>query len=459
MATIWKRRERLPVPEGAEITTNRAGKQFAVWTDRRGRRQRAPLTEDGEHVIVESGGYTVQYFDAQGRRRKKTVKGDLDTARAVARQLESHTTLRREGIIDARQERMARQARRPLAEHLADFEGFLHDKGNTPKHIAQVIASCRRIIDILEAETLADLTALAVMRAIGELRAAGLSTRTTNSYLASIKSLTRWAWKNKRIADDPLCGLSKANERADRRCVRRPLGDEELRRLIDAAEAGPVVEGMSGPERAMLYLVAAATGFRRKELASLTPRSLDLDAEVPTITIEAAYSKNGRQDTLPLHPVVAERLRQWLAGAEIAPTDPLFALRQPGGGYRRTSKMLQVDLQAARQQWLSEARTEQERAEREQSGFLLYQDPEAGTVADFHAAGRHTFITNLGRAGVPLTTAQKLARHSTPTLTANVYTHLGLADRAAAIGALPLPVEQRLAEADKARLRATGTEG
>jgi len=101
----------------------------------------------------------------------------------------------------------------------------------------------------------------------------------------------------------------------------------------------------------------------------------------------------------------------------------------------------------------------QERAEREQSGFLLYQDAEGGTVADFHAAGRHTFITNLGRAGVPLTTAQKLARHSTPALTANVYTHLGLTDRAAAIGALPLPVEQRPAEADKGRLRATGTEG
>jgi site-specific recombinase XerD len=42
--------------------------------------------------------------------------------------------------------------------------------------------------------------------------------------------------------------------------------------------------------------------------------------------------------------------------------------------------------------------------------------------ADFHA-NRHTFISNLGRAGVPLATAQKLARHADPKLTANVYCH------------------------------------
>ena len=47
---------------------------------------------------------------------------------------------------------------------------------------------------------------------------------------------------------------------------------------------------------------------------------------------------------------------------------------------------------------------------------MPYQD-EDGLFADFHA-NRHTFISNLGRAGVPLATAQKLARHSDPKLTA-----------------------------------------
>jgi integrase/recombinase XerD len=41
--------------------------------------------------------------------------------------------------------------------------------------------------------------------------------------------------------------------------------------------------------------------------------------------------------------------------------------------------------------------------------------------ADFHA-NRHTFVSNLGKAGASLTEAQKMARHHDPKLTANIYT-------------------------------------
>ena len=61
-------------------------------------------------------------------------------------------------------------------------------------------------------------------------------------------------------------------------------------------------------------------------------------------------------------------------------------------------------------------------------------------VFDFHAL-RGQFATALARAGVPLTDAQKLLRHSSPLLTANFYTHLSTAELAAQLGKLPaLPV-------------------
>ena len=66
---------------------------------------------------------------------------------------------------------------------------------------------------------------------------------------------------------------------------------------------------------------------------------------------------------------------------------------------------------------------------------LPYVD-EAGLYADFHSH-RHAFISNLGKAGVPLATAQKLARHSDPKLTSNTYTHLAVLDKAAAVESLP----------------------
>src|SRR5262249_22597705 len=81
--------------------------------------------------------------------------------------------------------------------------------------------------------------------------------------------------------------------------------------------------------------------------------------------------------------------------------------------------------------------------------------PNGPLYADFHAL-RHTFITALGRAGVELRTAQELAGHSTPILTAR-YSHRRLRDLAGAVEKLPrfLPDEARDLEA----LAATGTDG
>ena len=65
---------------------------------------------------------------------------------------------------------------------------------------------------------------------------------------------------------------------------------------------------------------------------------------------------------------------------------------------------------------------------------IPYADAQ-GRVMDFHSLGV-TFVTNLSRAGVSLTTAQKLARHSDPKLTANTYTRLDIDDLAGAVESL-----------------------
>jgi len=114
--------------------------------------------------------------------------------------------------------------------------------------------------------------------------------------------------------------------------------------------------------------------------------------------------------------------------------------------------MLRADLRDARAAWIRAATDRAERKERRESGFLVFRD-DAGRVLDFHAF-HHTFITNLARAGVHPKQAQDLARHSDINLTLSRYTHTAVADRAAALEALPdLPVG-----ADKTRLRATGTD-
>ena len=251
-----------------------------------------------------------------------------------------------------------------------------------------------------------------------------------------------WRSWDRRTPTDPLAHLSKLNVSTDRRHDRRALSGEELKRLLEAARTGPRIEGIRGLDRAMMYAVAAWTGFRKGEIGSLTMRSFQLDADPPTATVEASYSKRRRRDTQVLHPELARQLKLWLAQKTwLTPTNLVFPIsgRVPGGIDRKTHKMMHLDLDAARKKWLDEAKTEEERKRREQSDFLAYRN-HAGRFADFHSC-RHIFITSLERAGIRPKMAQTLARHSDVRLTLGVYTHVDLPDQTAAIAALPAPPE------------------
>ena len=109
----------------------------------------------------------------------------------------------------------------------------------------------------------------------------------------------------------------------------------------------------------MMYVLAGWTGFRKGEIGSLTLRSLRLDDDPPTATVAACYSKRKRQDTQVLHPEVVRLLKEWLATKpNLGPSDLLFPVsgNVPGGKERKTHKMMQLDLEAARTKWIEEGK-------------------------------------------------------------------------------------------------------
>jgi len=209
-----------------------------------------------------------------------------------------------------------------------------------------------------------------------------------------------------------------------------------------------------------MYVLSAWTGYRKKEIGSLTLRSLRLDDDPPTAVVQAAYSKRKREDAQVLHPEVVRQLKEWLATKKhLGPDDLLFPVsgKIPGGTERKTAKMMRLDLESARRKWIEEAESDEEQVEREASDFLSYCD-ESGRYADFHS-NRHTFITSLERASVSPRTAQSLARHSDIRLTMGVYTHIELHDQRAAIESLPAPpMRPAGSEQHVEELRATGTD-
>jgi len=405
--------------------------------------------------------YSISYVDENGTRRTVPgLAGKSDSDRYAAN-LEAEADRRRRGLVDPLEQQRAEAARKPViirdavgkivGGHLRDFADGLAARGVTAGHAAAKLAQAARIIDLTGAQRISELTPSRVQTALKALRDGagdepGLSAQTCLHYLRSVKQFSAWLVRDRRTKDDALAHLAGFNVPSDRRHRRRALSDDEIQRLVTAAEKAPAFRRMSGPDRALVYAFAAATGLRANELRSLTPASFDLDSDPATVTLEAGCSKHRREDVQLIPDDLAAMLRPWLAGRPAG--KPVFPLPD------KTSRMLRADLAAARTAWLEEAQTAQERQTREASAFLSYRDT-GGLVFDFHAL-RGQFITAVVRGGASVKVAMDMARHSDPRLTLGAYTHLATADKRAALASVPV-VRPRRPQAEKAK--ATGTYG
>jgi integrase len=381
----------------------------------------------GRRVQRKAKKWYGQYTDGAGILRRDPLATDKTAAQQMLNELTRRAEMERAGISDPFRD----HRKRPLAEHLTDFESSLRAKGVTEDHVKLVSFRARKLVDGCGFRSIPDISASRAMNFLADLKRAGLSIQTCNFYLQAAKQFCRWLVKDRRTQDNPLAHLSGGNVKLDRRHDRRALSVDELNALLDAARRGETFRGLSGSERALLYTVAAFTGLRASELASLLPSSFDLDAETPRVTVAAAYSKHRRQDVLPLHPQLVGLMRSWLEGK--APDAPLWPGKWAKG--KQAGVMLKRDLERA---------------------GIAYRDAN-GLVADFHSL-RHTFITNLCRAGVAPKVAQTLARHSTITLTLDRYTHVNLYDQAGALESLPALESARAEKPEPQSLRATGTD-
>jgi integrase len=436
-----------------------------------------------------------QFVDAAGDWKRVPLAADKSAAQAMLNELVNKAERQKAGRVDVFEPHF----NRPLSEHLNAYEQALRAKGDGADHVTLSVARIRAVLDGCQFMRLSDLSASAVATFLADARRTGLtvidckgrckvdangkpkrraiSIATSNHYLTAFKGFCRWLVKDRRMPDNPIAHLSALNAKTDVRHERRPLSAEEFMLLIDATRAGKPFRGLSGESRALLYIVAANTGLRASELASLTAASFDLEAEPATVTVEAAYSKHRRRDVLPLRADLAvllcpllstfdsdalsvariERSAQGDLEAESNGERASMGHLWAGTWVEKPAKMLRRDLRAARAKWLKDALSDGERKRRERSTELCYRD-EAGRVFDFHAL-RHQFITNLARGRVHVKEAQQLARHSTITLTMDCYTHLGIVDLTSALDALPALPTMTGPASEAAELRATGTDG
>lgn len=298
------------------------------------------------------------------------------------------------GLVDGR--KWSVNLGKPLTEHLADYAEGLRADRRTPGYVKQTERQVRLVLDGCSFKTATDIDGHAVKTFLARGRGPdGYGERTYNALLRSFKGFCSWLCREGRaVGADPMrdCSLIRQTEF---RKQRRALTPNEMQRLIAAAESAGVIFGMPGRERALLYTLAVESGLRMSEIRSLRRLSFDFAADPASVHLDAADTKGKQAADIILFPETARALRAFLEGRE--PQDAAFNMPHPAN----IVVMFRADLEAA---------------------GIPYTD-DAGRDADAHAL-RHTFITNLSRAGVHPAVAQKLARHSSITLTMRYYTHV-----------------------------------
>ncbi len=446
-------------------------------------------TPGAKRFKTKSKKWHARYTDGSGRPIRKVLDKSKETSDRILAKLAGEALLERFGADDVFQE----HRERPLLEHLEDYRRFLKSKGNTSMHVTKtcsrvqtVVQGCgfRLLKDLQASEvigfisglrehsvpvveldphkeeyTKAELAALVgihpgsvarvirrdnlpvagkgrkrrypreTVQALQDRLCCGIGIATFNHYLTAIKGFSRWLARDRRIPADPLSHLGRLNPDVDIRHPRRALREEAFAQFVEATGKGNPFRDLTGPDRLVLYTLAANTGFRASELASLSPSSFSLDAQPPMVRVAAAYSKRRRNDVQPLRPDVAELLRQYMAGK------PRGQAVWPGNWHKVAAEMVRADLAVA---------------------GIPYQD-EDGRYFDFHAM-RGQFISFMAAKGVHPKVAQVLARHSSITLTMDFYTHLDVLDVGGALEKLPgIPGSPKETEkGTKPKSRATG---
>jgi integrase len=224
---------------------------------------------------------------------------------------------------------------------------------------------------------LADIDLAGVEKAAQAFLATGRTPKTVSLRVESLRCLCCWSVKRGLLPDNPLRGMARFDTRP--KLPHRSLNDEEVAALLNAAP----------PHRRLWYEAALQTGFRLNELRSI--RVKDLDRFGPTIFLAADYSKDRKDHRQIITRELADAL------------EPLTV------GRKADDRLLNIP---------------------------KGPDPPAYIVADFTTAKisiktdegkatwhslRRVFINNVVKSGADLKTIMEMARHSTATMSMDVY--------------------------------------
>lgn len=368
----------------------------------------------GGRTTVRVPSWYIEYHGADGKTHREKVGPNRRVAEAALVRAEEREARARHNLPDPAGD--AREARRPIADLFAEYLAVLAGRDTSPRyrdtvrdHLDRAAAGCRW-------RCWADVSADSLQKFLGRLRDEpvprgkrdrGLGLATLNGVIRSCKGFANWNADRTNTAS-PLRKVKPYPEARDRRRSKRVLTDAELGRLIAAAESAPKRTNtrIDGPMRAALYRVAAYTGLRASELASLTPGHFLLGADPPVVVVEAKDAKGKREEPVPLPAHLVAFLAKWFVGRRAKA--PLW----PGD-------------------WAKQRR---------QVHWLARDAKRAGLGPGVMLHGlKRKFVTGLLKTGANPDEVRRLARHRHVSTTLNYYANTDMPDLKRVADKLPPP--------------------
>ncbi|WP_084442556.1 site-specific integrase [Termitidicoccus mucosus] len=295
---------------------------------------------------------------------------DKTAARAKLRQIVVDAEREAAGIVAPRTVRDAAAA--SLVSLLAEYRADMRGRELSVNHIKESTGRIGRIIQGTGWRRLCDVTPETFTAWRGGLTC---SAKTKHEYQTSLKAFLNWLVRGSRLLVNPLAKVD---------AVKRQGKQVRLSRAFTAGEFTALL-GAAPLYRRIVYQFLAYTGFRKKETRTLKRAALDLERGTVRVT-----GKGGKTRVVPLHADLVDALREWLA---LPLRDALLFPRFP------SDDALHADFKRAG----------------------IARKDTLGRVVHWHAF-RKTFTTWAAAAGVGLRSAQAILGHSTPNLTANIYT-------------------------------------
>lgn len=345
----------------------------------------------------------IKYRDEAGQ--WKMVKGFRDKAatQAHARELERRAERVRAGLPVVQDE--ARRSH--LGYHIENYLTDLVRRGSEAggRHYEKSRAQLLAIADACGWRTLSDIHSQGLLSFLGQLNQAGRSARTQNHYLETLRAFLNWCVHFNYLPENPCRNVRPRRIGQRGRC--------RWRRAYTVAELGRLLAVTPEPRRTV-YAVAAFSGFRRNELTLMEKQDCSPLALPPRWHVRGEIQKVDRAVNLPMLPECAKYLAP-LWDSLRSPTDRLFRLSQTGLYRSAVPRVHTLVEDLAR------------------AGITRVD--ERGRVADFHSF-RYTFCTLLS-SRLMIQAVQRLMRHSTIALTANLYNDLNLTDTGEQLWTLP----------------------